>query len=70
MACYRATFQSKKSPEGEVRFVPADAGTSVTYDADLRWKGKLGRLLDPLLGLALRRLGHRAAIGLGKALNL
>ena len=54
----------------EIRVVPVGAGTSVTYDADLRLKGPLGRLMDPLLGLAFRRIGDRAAVGLGKALNL
>ena len=42
----------------------------MTYDADLRLKGPLGRLMDPLLGLAFRRIGDRAAVGLGNALNL
>ena len=54
----------------EIRLVPAGAGTSVTYDADLRLKGTLGRLMDPLLGLAFRRIGDRAAAGLRNALNV
>ena len=54
----------------EIRVVPVGAGTSVTYDADLRLKGPLGRLMDPLLGLAFRRIGDRAAAGLRNALNL
>lgn len=39
------------------------AGSVVTYDADLRLNGRLG-LLDPLLGLMLKRIGRRAALGL------
>ena len=54
----------------EIRVVPVGAGTSVTYDADLRLKGPLGRLMDPLLGLAFRRIGDRAAAGLRNALNV
>ena len=38
-------------------------GTRVTYDADLTLKGAL-RALDPLLGLAFKRVGDRAAAGL------
>jgi len=53
----------------EIRFTGAGTGTSVTYDADLRVNGPFGRLVDPLLGLAFRRIGDRAAAGLRKALN-
>ena len=53
----------------EIHFVPVGGGTSVTYEADLRLKGPLGRLMEPLLGLALRRIGDRAAAGLRNALN-
>ena len=40
-----------------------DAGSLVTYDADLRLNGRLD-LFDPLLGLMLKRIGRRAAGGL------
>ena len=69
----RVVFQADQDAvrsTDEIRVVPVGAGTSVTYDADLRLKGPLGRLMDPLLGLAFRRIGDRAAVGLGKALNL
>jgi carbon monoxide dehydrogenase subunit G len=69
----RVVFQADQaavSSTDEIRFVPGGAGTSVTYDADLRLKGPLGRLMDPLLGLAFRRIGDRAAAGLRSALNL
>jgi carbon monoxide dehydrogenase subunit G len=68
----RVVFQADQAAvrsTDEIRLVPVGAGTSVTYDADLRLKGALGRLMDPLLGLAFRRIGDRAAVGLGKALN-
>lgn len=42
---------------------PFGAGSVVTYDADLALTGVL-RLGDPLLGLAFRRIGDRAAAGL------
>ncbi len=38
-------------------------GTRMTYDARLTLKGPL-RVLDPLLGVAFRRVGDRAANGL------
>jgi len=44
------------------------AGCIVTYDADLSLKGLL-RFGDPLLGLAFRRIGDRAAAGLRAALE-
>ncbi len=40
----------------------------VTYEADLSLKGVL-RIGDPLLGLAFRRIGDRAAAGLRTALD-
>ena len=51
---------------------PLGAGSRfrLVYKADLRLKGPLGRLTEPLLGLALRRIGDRAASGLRNALNL
>ncbi len=42
-------------------------GTVVEYEADLALKGPL-RVLDPLLGLAFRRVGDRALAGLRTAL--
>jgi hypothetical protein len=53
----------------EIRLATVDEGTSVTYEANLRLKGLLGRLIDPLLALAFRRIGERAAGGLRSALN-
>lgn len=49
-------------------FQSAGAGTSITYDADLRLKGLL-RFADPLLGLAFRRVGDRALAGLRATLG-
>ncbi len=69
----RVVFQADQAAvcsTDEIRVAAVGGGTSVTYDADLRLKGPLGRLMDPLLGLAFRRIGDRAAVGLGKALNL
>jgi len=43
-------------------------GTLVTYDAKLQLNGVL-RLADPLLGLAFRRIGGRAAAGLRRVLD-
>ena len=43
-------------------------GSLVTYDAVLELKG-LFRLSDPLLGIAFKRIGDRAAKGLIKALE-
>ena len=43
-------------------------GTRVTYDAELALKGPL-RVLDPLLGLAFKRVGDRAANGLRATLG-
>jgi hypothetical protein len=43
-------------------------GCLVTYDADLSLKGVF-RIGDPLLGLAFRRIGDRAAAGLRTALE-
>jgi dehydrogenase/reductase SDR family member 12 len=53
----------------EIRVETAeDGGTRVTYEADLRLKGPLGGVLDPLLGLVFRRIGDRAAAGLRRTL--
>ena len=53
----------------EIRFVTVDEGTAVTYEANLRLRGLMGRLMDPLLALAFRRIGEKAAVGLRRALN-
>jgi carbon monoxide dehydrogenase subunit G len=53
----------------EIRFVTVGEGTSVTYDANLRLSGFLGRLLDPLMGIAFQRIGGKAAAGLRRELN-
>lgn len=47
----------------EVRVEVAGSGSIVIYDAKLTFNGPLG-LLDPLLRLAFRRIGDRAAAGL------
>lgn len=56
----------------EVRVDPASdppsEGAVVTYDARLELRGVL-RLADPLLGLAFRRIGDRAAAGLRRVLG-
>jgi len=52
----------------EITFEPSRAGSRVTYHADLRLKGVL-RLADPILAVAFRRLGDRAASGLRRELN-
>ena len=44
------------------------AGCEMTYEAQLTLKGAM-RLLDPLLGLALKRLGDNAAAGLRRELG-
>ena len=53
----------------EIRFVTDGEGSAVTYEANLRLSGLLGRLMDPLLARAFRRIGERAAVGLRRALN-
>jgi hypothetical protein len=40
----------------------------VTYDAELQLKSVL-KVADPLLGLAFRRIGDRAAVGLRRVLE-
>jgi hypothetical protein len=54
--------------EDEIGVEPAPSGSVVTYDALLTLRGPL-RLFDPLLGLAFRRIGDRAAAGLRRALK-
>jgi hypothetical protein len=53
----------------EIRFVATDGGSRATYEAVLELKTPLGPLLDPLLAIAFRRIGARAAAGLREALN-
>lgn len=45
-----------------------DGGCTVRYDAELTLHGRLS-LFDPVLGMAFRRIGDRAAAGLRKALT-
>ena len=45
-----------------------EAGTVVTYDAELRFNGAL-RFGDPLLRLSFKRIGDRAAAGLRRVLD-
>jgi len=53
----------------EIRFVATDAGSRVTYEADLTLQTPLGRLSEPFLALAFRRIGTRASAGLHESLN-
>jgi hypothetical protein len=53
----------------EIRFAATSGGSRVTYEADLKLKTPLAPLMDPLLALAFRRIGDRAAAGLRRALN-
>ena len=52
-----------------IGFVATNGGSEVTYEADLTLKVPLGGLMDPLLALAIRHIGGRAAAGLRQALN-
>lgn len=54
--------------EDTVEVEPQGRGSRLTYDARVRLKGA-ARLLDPLLGLAFRRLGDNAAAGLRRELG-
>lgn len=51
----------------EIKVEPADGGAVVTYDARLDLRGVL-TVANPLLALAFRRIGDRAAAGLRRAL--
>ena len=53
----------------EIRVDPTPHGCTVTYDARLTLNGPL-RLFDSLLGLALNRIGDRAAVGLQRVLKV
>jgi hypothetical protein len=52
----------------EIRVVAAGSGARVVYDADLTLLGA-ARVANPLLGVAFRRIGDRAARGLRVALR-
>jgi hypothetical protein len=52
----------------EIRVEASGSGSIVTYDAELTLNGPL-RLLDPLLRVAFRRIGDRAAAGLQRVLS-
>jgi hypothetical protein len=52
----------------EIRVEAAPGGSKVVYDATLTLNGPL-RLFDPVLGLAFRRIGDRAAAGLRRFLG-
>jgi len=54
--------------EDEIRVTPAGSGSVVTYDAILTLRGPLG-LFDPLLRVAFKRIGDRAAAGMRNALR-
>ena len=47
---------------------PAGSGSEMTYEARLTLKGVM-RLVDPLFGLAFKRLGDNAAAGLRRELG-
>jgi carbon monoxide dehydrogenase subunit G len=64
-----AKAESKLLTSLDTVTVRADGkGSTVTYEADLTLNGVLA-LADPLLGLAFKRIGDRAAAGLVKALG-
>lgn len=46
---------------------PADSGCEMVYNAQLTLKGVM-RIVDPLFGLAFKRLGNNAAAGLRREL--
>ena len=58
----RAENSSVRSVD-TITFEDRDHGSVVVYDARLDAKG-LGRLADPLLAIAFKRIGDRAAAGL------
>ncbi|HUK68510.1 MAG TPA: SRPBCC family protein [Streptosporangiaceae bacterium] len=47
---------------------PADAGASVSYDANIQLRGPL-RLLDPLMSRGFRSVADRATAGLARTLS-
>ena len=52
----------------EVHVEARGSGATVTYDAKLTFNGPLG-LFDPILRVAFRHIGDRAAVGLRRALS-
>ncbi len=52
----------------EITFHPKDTGTMITYDADLRLAG-FAKVIDPFMGVALRKIGNRARAGLVRTLG-
>jgi hypothetical protein len=53
--------------EDTITVEAAGNGCQLTYQVQLKWKGAM-KLLDPLFGLALKRLGDNAAAGLRREL--
>lgn len=51
-----------------ITFEASSTGTTVTYEADLRFTGIL-RVLDPMLAVAFRQIGDRAREGLRRVLR-
>ena len=51
-----------------ITFETIAGGTRITYDAELTLKG-LGKLTEPLVALAFRRVGDRALAGMRRALK-
>ena len=62
------TISFASASTGPGRHDPGSVATVVTYDARLEPKG-LARLAGPLLALAFRRIGDRAAVGLRERLR-
>ncbi len=54
--------------EDTITVAPADSGSEMTYEARLTLKGPM-RVVDPLFGLAFKRLGDNAAAGLRRVLD-
>lgn len=59
------TFRSRDT----VTVVPTATGCDLTYVAELRFRGLIG-VADPVLRIALRRIGDRAAAGLERAIGV
>ncbi len=53
--------------EDTITVEPTKTGCEMTYDASLTLKGAM-RVIDPLFGLAFKRLGNNAAAGLRREL--
>ena len=51
-----------------VTVTPTDSGCEMTYEAQLTLKGVI-KLIDPVFGLAFKRLGDNAAAGLRRELG-